>query len=70
MMEVNIMNPEQTATHAMQPFDSVRKKDFKLHFCTRNQNYIQSIESNCINKGESLSFAHFYLDPEDRIQHK
>ena len=45
MMEVNIMNPEQTATHAT--VDSVREKDFNLHFCTRNRNYIQSIESDC-----------------------
>ena len=44
----------------MQLFDSVREKDFKIHFCTRNQNYIQSIESDCRNKGESLSFAHSY----------
>ena len=58
MMEVNIMNPEQTATHAT--VDSVREKDFNLNFCTRNRNYIQSIESNCRNKGESLSFAHSY----------
>ena len=58
MMEVNIMNPEQTATHAT--VDSVREKDFNLHFCTRNRNYIQSIESDCRNKGESLSFAHSY----------
>ena len=43
MMEVNIMNPQ---------FDSVREKNFNLHFCTRNQNYIQSIESDCRNKGE------------------
>ena len=56
MIEVNIMNPEQTATHA------VRKKEFNLHFCTRNQNYIQSIESDSRNKGESLSFAHSYSD--------
>ena len=41
----------------MQRFDSVREKDFNLYFCTRNQNYIQSIESDCRNKGESLSFA-------------
>ena len=58
MMEVNIMNPEQTATHAT--VYSVREKDFNLHFCTRNRNYIQSIESDCRNKGESLSFAHSY----------
>ena len=60
MMEVNIMNPEQIKL--MQRFDSVREKDFNLHFCTRKQNYIQSIESDCRNKGESLSFAHSYLD--------
>ena len=60
MMEVNIMNPEQTATHAT--VLSVRKKEFNLHFCTRNRNYIQSIESDCRNKGESLSFAHSYSD--------
>ena len=41
----------------MQWFDSVREKDFNRHFCTRNLNYIQSIESGCRNKGESLSFA-------------
>ena len=60
MMEVNIMNPEQSATHAL--FDSVREKDFNLHFCTRNRNYVQSFESDCRNKGESLSFAHSYSD--------
>ena len=38
----------------MQRFDSVREKDFNLHFCTRNRNYIQSIDSDCRNKGESL----------------
>ena len=41
---------------------TVREKDFNLHFCTRNRNYIQSIESDCRNKEESLSFAHSYLD--------
>ena len=41
---------------------TVREKDFNLHFCTRNRNYIQSIESDCRNQGESLSFAHSYLD--------
>ena len=41
----------------MQHFDSVREKDFNLHFCTRNRNYIQSIESGCRNKGESLLFG-------------
>ena len=46
----------------MQRFDYVTEKDFNLHFCTRNQNYIQSIESDCRNKGESLSFAHSYSD--------
>ena len=44
----------------MQRYDSVRQKDFKIHFCTRNQNYIQSNESDCRNQGESLSFAHSY----------
>ena len=53
MMEVNIMNPEQTA-QLLQRFDSVREKDFNLHFCTRNGNYILFIESDCRNKGESL----------------
>ena len=46
----------------MQRFDIVREKDFNLHFCTRNRNYFESIESDCINKGESLSFAHSNLD--------
>ena len=46
----------------MQRFDSVREKNFNLHFCTRNGNYIQSIESDCRNKGESLSFAHSSSD--------
>ena len=41
----------------MQRFDSVREKDFNLHFCTRNRNYIQSFKFDCRNKGESLSFA-------------
>ena len=45
MMEVNIINPEQTATHAT--VDSVGEKDFNLHLCARNQNNIQSIESDC-----------------------
>ena len=61
MMEVNVMNLEQTPT--LQRFDSVREKAFNLHLCTRNRYYIQSIESNCRNKGESLSFAHSYSDP-------
>ena len=56
----NIMNPEQTATDATVRL--VREKDFNLHLCTKNRNYIQSIESDCRNKGESLSFAHSYLD--------
>ena len=46
----------------MQRFDIVREKDFNLHFCTRNRNYFESIESDCINKGESLSFAHSNSD--------
>ena len=38
----------------MQRFDSVREKDFNLNFCTTKKgNYIQSIESDCRNKGES-----------------
>ena len=45
MIEENIMNPEQTATHAT--VDSAREKDFNLNLCARNGNYIQSIESDC-----------------------
>ena len=44
----------------MQRFDSVREKDFNIHFYSRNRNYIQYIESDCRNKGESLSFAHSF----------
>ena len=46
----------------MQWFDTVREKDFNLHICTRNWNYIQSIESDCKNNRASLSFAHSYWD--------
>ena len=56
MMEVNIMNPEQTVTHAT--VDSVREKDFNLNFCTTKK----EILFDCRNKGESLSFAHTYPD--------
>ena len=52
----------QHALQFMQRFDSVIEKDFNLQSCTRNQNYIQSIESDCRNKVESLSSAHSYLD--------
>ena len=46
----------------MQRFDSVREKDFNLNFCTTKKEIMQSIESDCRNKGESLSFAHSYSD--------
>ena len=46
----------------MQRFDSVREKDFNLNFYTRNRKYIQFIESDCRNKGESFSFAHSHSD--------
>ena len=36
--------PNESRTDLItQRFDSVREKDFNLHFCTRNRNYIQSI---------------------------
>ena len=37
----------QNRLQLMQWFDSVREKGFNLNFCTRNRNYIQSIESDC-----------------------
>ena len=39
------MNPEQTATHAT---ESVREKDFNLHFCTMAHMYM------CVGCGCSL----------------
>ena len=54
----------------MQRFDSVREKEFNLHFYTRNRKHIQSIESDCRNKGESFSFAHSNLDASLEFSYK
>ena len=39
----------------LQLFDSVREKDFNVHFSTRIRKYIQSIESDCRSRGCELA---------------
>ena len=53
-------NKSKTICNSCNSLTLLERKISTPLFCTRNRNYIQSIESDCRNKGESLSFAHSY----------